>query len=126
MTLPPFDDWSDDQRKRWLHAAQRFGLHLMSASHDYAIDRIPADATPRERELATAAARDAIYGMMMLFDGVADSDIDSRHSACYKLIAEIILNDDDRVVADFELAPDGDGLCMGYHGWLDSNFSADS
>ena len=99
---------------------------MMAASHDYAVERIPDDASPRERELAVAAARDAIYGMMMLFDGVAESDVDDRHSASYRLIAEVVSADSDQVVEELELAPDGDGLCMGYHGWIDGDFSLDS
>ena len=94
----------------------------MTAARDYAFERIP-DGTPREqRELAEKAALDAIYGVMMLLDGVADTPIDEHHRAEYMLSLRVLSESGDAPVEQFELAPDGDGMCMGFHGWVAGNF----
>jgi hypothetical protein len=90
----------------------------MAAARDYEVERIPESATPEAREVATQAALDAIYGMMMLLDGVADSEIDKTHRFEYLLLARVRKAGQAEPVEQFELAPNGDGLCMGYHGWV--------
>jgi hypothetical protein len=56
--------------------------------------------------------------MMMLFDGVAESRIDQTHRIQYALFARVLQANQADAVEQFELAPDGDALCMGYHGWV--------
>jgi hypothetical protein len=75
------------------------------------------------RDTAEKAALDAIYGMMMLLDGIPTNDIDADHRVVYALEARVT----DRrsgwePIEHFELAPDGDGLCIGYHGWVKGDF----
>ena len=103
-------------------AGNTFGRQLMAASREYALGRIPKSATPKERELAEKAALDAIYGVMMLLDGVSESRIDKDHVAGYVLFSRIFASGQSEPVEELELAPDGDGLCMGFHGWVTNDF----
>lgn len=122
MPKLPFSKWLRDEHSRWIMAGHTFGRHLMAAARDYAFERIPASATAKERELAEKAALDAIYGMMMLLDGVAVSKIDKTHTASYVLLSRIFATGKSQPVEEFELAPDGDGLCMGFHDWIEDDF----
>lgn len=114
----PYAEWPPDAHGRWLAAANAFGRHLMAAARDYAIERIPANATANERELARSVTLDALYGMMTLLDGIADSHVGPDHIAEYVLLSRVRSSQTGTVVEQFELSPDGDGLCMGYHGWV--------
>lgn len=118
----PYSSWPPDEGGRWVRAGNAFGRHVMAAARDYAVGRLPPDATPDQRRLAETAALDAVYGVMMLLDGVADSAIDDAHRAEYVLLARVLREDRDEPVEEIELAPGGDGLCMGFHGWAAGDF----
>ncbi len=49
--------------------------------------------------------------------GSPGCEIDARHRVTYALEARIRNGSGDEVER-IELAPEGDGLCMGYHGWV--------
>ena len=114
--------WPADEHARWIRAGHTFGRHLMAAARDYAISRMSKTMTLEERRVAEKAALDAIYGMMMLLDGVANSDLDKDHVVQYVLSAQVIDNGSKVPVEEFELAPNGDGLCMGFHAWTAGEF----
>ncbi len=118
----PYSDWPAEPHRRWIAAGNAFGRRLMAAARDYAFGRIPATASPEAQELARKAALDAIYGTMMLLDGVAPSTVGPEHAAEYVLLSRVRSRQSGQAVERFELAPDGDGLCMGYHGWVDGDF----
>jgi hypothetical protein len=121
----PYAKWSKDPPSRWVDAGNTFGRHLMTSARDYAFGRIPQGTSAKTREVAEKAALDAIYGMMMLLDGIPRNDIDANHRIEYALEARIIdRRSGDEPVERFELAPEGDGLCIGYHGWVGGNFGA--
>jgi len=115
-----YKDWPNDAHVRWIRAGHMFGKHLMHAARDYAVARIPEDAPPVERQARIAGAMDAIYGVMMLLDGVADADIDEAHRAEYVLTMRIIA--ERKPIEELELAPGGDGLCIGYHYWKNDEY----
>ncbi|MGL4465769.1 MAG: hypothetical protein ACRC1K_26760 [Planctomycetia bacterium] len=114
----PYSEWPCEPHRRWIAAGNAFGAHLIVAAVEYAIDRIPADADSAARDMAAMAARDAAYGAMMLLDGLASSDLGPDFRAEYVLTCRVRSRPSCEVVEAFELAPDGDGLCMGFHGWL--------
>ena len=118
----PYSSWPSEEHARWIRAGNTFGRHLMAAARDYAFKLIPKDALAAQRELAEKAALDAIYGVMMLLDGVARTPIDDRHRAEYVLSVRVLRESEGPPVEEFELAPEGDGLCMGFHGWVAGNF----
>ena len=122
MAKLSYANWPSEPHARWLQAGNTFGWHLMTAARDYAVQRIPASASPGDREIAQKAALDAIYGIMMLLDGAAESKIDETHRVEYALVARIFASGQREAIEQFELAPHGDGLCMGFHGWTAGEF----
>ena len=125
MATTPFRKWPSDPHARWIEAGNTFGRHLMAAARDYAFKQVPESAPSAVREAAEKAALDAIYGMMMLLDGVVDTKIDNAHRVEYVLLARVLRIKGGQAAEQFELAPDGDGLCMGYHGWAAGDFGED-
>ncbi len=118
-----YDQWPTSPHSRWVQVGNTFGRHLMAAAKEYAFDRISESVPAADREIAQRAALDAIYGMMMLLDGVADSEIDAAHRVEYVLLAHVReITESYDTVEEFELAPDGDGLCIGFHGWVEGDF----
>ena len=118
-----YETWSQEPHARWIDAGNNFGWHLMRAARDYAFKRIPKDASPEVRATAERAALDAIYGVMMLLDGVASSTSGNAQIE-YALVARIRTGANANAVENIELAPDGDGLCMGFQGWIAGGFGA--
>ena len=114
----PYSEWPREPHRRWVAAGNAFGAHLVAAAIDYAVGRIPAGADSAARELAAKAARDAVYGAMMLLDGVASSDLGRDGRVQYVLLSRVLARSSGAVVEEVELAPGGDGLCMGFHGWV--------
>lgn len=122
MSQPkPYEHWAVDEHARWIDAGNTFGWHLLKASRDYAFKRIAKDASPEARATAERAALDAIYGMMMLMDGVSSAESGTARIE-YALTARVHAQGQDGSVEEIELAPDGDGLCMGFHGWVEGAF----
>ena len=46
----------------------------------------------------------------------------SSHCVKYVLRAQVLKTGQREHIEQFELALDGDGLCMGYHGWVAGDF----
>ena len=123
MPMKKYSEWPTNPRTRWVQAGNTFGRHLMDAAKEYAFDRIPKSIPAADREIVQRAALDAIYGMMMLLDGVADSEIDEAHRIEYVLLARVReISESYDAIEEFELAPEGDGLCIGFHGWVEDDF----
>ncbi|MEO5626977.1 MAG: hypothetical protein ABIQ70_13295 [Dokdonella sp.] len=76
--------------------------------------------------MATQAVLDALYGVMMLLDGVTSAKSGKFHQMEYSLIAQVRNIEDGHSVERIELAPDGDGLCMGFAGWRTEDFGHSS
>jgi hypothetical protein len=106
MGTVPFSEWPTDPHARWIEAGNTFGRHLIAAARDYALGRIAETAAAETRAAAEKAALDAIYGMMMLLDGVADARIDEAHRVEYALFARIRKAGQRDPVEQFELAPE--------------------
>jgi len=98
----------------------------MKHARDFAHDQIPPDASSEARRIAEEAVSNALYGVMMLLDGVASSSIDpepSKHRAQYVLLSRI-RDTGGNVLDTFELAPGGDELCMGLGMWMEGEFGS--
>ncbi len=106
----------------WLqHAA---GFVLMQDIRGYARRRIAPDASPDARAAAERAIDDALYGLMMIVDGVTGHLHNQDESVALKLLVQLIRRSDagvEEVVSEVDLG-DGDGMCMGYHTWCDNDF----
>jgi hypothetical protein len=122
----PYPQWPSEPAARWVHAGHTFGMHLMRNVCAEAL-RNSADKplTATERALIEKTVFSTAYAMMQLFDGFFVNPIDSEHVADYVLSMRIRRRSDDANVETFELAPSGDGLCMGIHGWWEGEFWLD-
>src|SRR5262249_734659 len=104
----------------WLqHAA---GFILFRDVREYARERLAPGLSPVAREAALKAIDDTLYGLMMVADGVTGTL--RSDNASVSIPFRVILQQGDRIVSELNLA-DGDGVCMGFHGWLKGDFGSD-
>ena len=123
--MRPYKDWPQEENARWLHAGNAFGIHLMQNVRDAALARIPAEASAEARLIAEQAIDTALSALMSMLDGVYPTSIDAEHCVQYTLLA-CVQTIPRATLEKFELAPDGDGLAMGYWGWQHGNFGVHS
>jgi hypothetical protein len=117
----PYNDWSSDPHSRRIDAADTFGRHLAEGARDYALQRIHKSVSEETRAIATQAVLDALYGVMMVLEGITPNDVDAHHRIQYVLSARVRKRQEG-TVETIELSPEGDGLCMGFHRWLNQEF----
>jgi len=118
LTAPPQDDRS---RELWLqHAA---GFILFRDMRDYAINNIPADTDEKTREKIIGGIDDAIYGLMMIMDGVVG--VLQNEGYTVSIENNILLEKNREVIQKINIFH-GDGMCMGFHGWIEGDFGDDA
>lgn len=64
---------------------------------------------------------------MMVIDGVTGALTNATHTVYVDFIARVASRgdaDNGRILSEVDLAH-GDGMCMGYHGWLEGDFGQD-
>ncbi len=118
LAPPPLDERA---RALWIqHAA---GFILFEDVRRYARDRIASSLDETAREAACKAIDDALYGLMMVVDGVTGVLENQTHAVRLDLSAH--LTADGLPVKTLALGEEGDGMCMGYHGWREGDFGTD-
>jgi hypothetical protein len=125
MNLVPFEAWPLEHHARWLHAGNAFGAHLVQV-REAALATIPSEATAEERARINKAVDTALCGVMALLDGYPRTDLGSKYHAVYALIARMCPKGSMKPVEEIELAPNGDGLQMGFWGWVKGDFGPHS
>ena len=116
LTRPPSDERN---LELWIqHAA---GLIIFEDVRNYAIEQLEAGLSEDARAAALKAINDSVYGIMMIIDGVSGSLENERHRVNLSVSVLLIDLDTDEAVTEIELA-DGDGMCMGFHGWKAGDF----
>jgi hypothetical protein len=109
----------------WLqHAA---GFVVFEDVRRYAMDKIDPTLSAKERSAAQKGIDDAVYGLMMITDGVTGGIASANQNVYIDFIARLarrVEGHDDEVLAEVDLRR-GDGMCMGYHGWLEGDFGED-
>lgn len=106
----------------WLqHAA---GFIIFEDVRRYAIERIDP-ALPRETRAAVEKGiDDAVGGLMQVIDGVTGSISNASVTVYIDFTVRLAARhsaSDDAVLSEVDLR-NGDGMCMGYHGWLEGDF----
>lgn len=112
------------RRDLWLqHAA---GMILFKNVREYALGEIKKTTSRAEREAAEQAIDDALYGLMMTIDGVSGGLRNSEYEVDVSAIVRLTRRspDGDIVVRELDLR-NGDGFCMGFHGWKEGDFGED-
>jgi hypothetical protein len=109
-------------RELWLqHAA---GFILFEDVRGYARERIEKGLSPVARAAALKGVDDALYGLMMVLDGVAGSISNARMRVQLHVTVQLVQELESggpTVLGHVDLAA-GDGMCMGYHGWKAGDF----
>ena len=120
----PYPDWRQDPVGRWRDAFHTFGHLLFTHTLNSVIADIPQSATPEARVIATKAASDALYSVMMILEGIVGAPADQDHLIEFALIARVLGSaSPHECVEQFELAPNGaESACMGFHFWSEGNF----
>lgn len=114
LTDPPNEE---RRRELWLqHAA---GFILFQDIRKYAIDRIPDNIDDNTKELIVKGIDDAVYGLMMIMDGVAGHLQNDQYTVSIENI--IKLKSRGETIQEINTL-DGDGMCMGFHGWKENDF----
>ena len=118
LALPPPEGRA---RELWLqHAA---GFILFRDIRDYARGEIDPNLGNEAREAAEKAIDDALYGLMTVVDGVAGELSGHGHAVRLSLTARLV-DDAGAPLTTLDLA-EGDGMCMGFHGWREDDFGRD-
>ncbi|MFN0199338.1 MAG: hypothetical protein ACKVT0_21520 [Planctomycetaceae bacterium] len=103
----------------WLqHAAGRI---LFEDVRAYAADKIDPLLSAEAKVAAQKAIDDALYGVMMVLDGVTGALSNEVQQVEFAMQVRLVNRDSHYVVAQLDLG-DGDGMCMGYHGWLQGDY----
>lgn len=106
-------------RELWLqHAA---GYILFRDVHAAAMQQIDPALDTVARAAAAKAIDDAVYALMQVIDGVTGGLSDGERRVAVAMTVSLV--DDGQTVASLNLF-DGDGMCMGFHGWRDGDFGA--
>jgi hypothetical protein len=116
LTAPPSDP---RMRELWLqHTA---GFILFQDMRGYALQQIEASLSPEARKAAEKGINDAVYGLMMILDGVTGSLQNDSMFVQLRTTAQLVDIQSEQVVEAIDLF-DGDGMCMGYHGWVAGDY----
>ena len=119
LANPPTDK---RELELWLqHAA---GKIVFEDARQYAINKIDSKISSKSRDAAIKAIDDAIYGMMMIFDGVAGCLENTKHSVRLETLVTLSKKNEsgDTVQIEGVRLSEGDEMCMGYHGWVKNDY----
>jgi len=109
-------------RELWLqHAA---GFIVFEDIRRYATERIDPALSVEARAAVQKGIDDAVYGLMMVIDGVTGGLSNASHTLYIDFFVRLAQRGDstaDRVQSEVDLRQ-GDGMCMGCHGWLEGDF----
>lgn len=114
MTNPP-----DEIRARELWLQHAAGFILFQDMRKYAIDRIPSGTDEVTKELIVRGIDDAVYGLMMIMDGVTGGLRNDQFAV--SLESMIKLTENGKTIQEINTS-DGDGMSMGFHGWKEGDF----
>lgn len=109
---------ASDAQHLWLdHAA---GFILFQDVREYALSRLSPTLNEDARKAAEQAVNDAVYGLMMVLDGVTGS-LKGEAGRRVELEMFVRLREGENVVQEHGLSR-SEGMCMGFHGWLEGDF----
>lgn len=109
-------------RELWLqHAA---GFIIFEDIRRYAQEQMAPSLSAEAIDAAKKGIDDAVYGLMMVIDGVSGRISNETQDVSIDFIVRLSkriksLSEDSTNEVDLRR---GDGMCMGYHGWLQGDF----
>ena len=103
----------------WLqHAAGRI---LFEDVRGYALKQVDPNLSADARAAAEKGINDTLYGLMMVIDGVTGELRNDEHAVDLSIAVRLISRSSNEVAAAIDLR-EGDGMCMGYHGWIAGDY----
>ena len=115
-----------DKRARELWVQHAAGFILFEDARVYARAKIDPRLEPEVRAAVEKGIDDALYGVMMIADGVSGRLSNASNEVHLALLVRHMrrrANGDSELVEEVDLAY-GDGMCMGMAGWLAGDFGA--
>lgn len=112
---------SEDAHARLIYVSNVFGRVYFRAARDPFRDRVrslPPPLRPEMEELLDGA----LYAVLQVLDGVTDHVGNDNLKVEFVLSARLRDKANRSVVDEIELGPNGEGLCMGFHGWVEGDF----
>jgi hypothetical protein len=112
-----------EQRARELWLQHAAGFIFFEDVRRYAMEHVDPALPDDVRAAVQKGIDDAVYGLMMVIEGVTGCLSNASHSVYIDFIARLAArgSDDSGVLSEVDLR-EGDGMCMGYHGWLAGDF----
>ncbi|HJT35307.1 MAG TPA: hypothetical protein VJ783_24995, partial [Pirellulales bacterium] len=93
----------------------------------YVMQQIDPALPDEARAAAQKGIDDAVYGLMMVVDGVSGGIRNASRMLYVDFVVRFAESGDSagaRLLSEVDLRQ-GDGMCMGYHGWLEGDFGKD-
>lgn len=112
------------ERRRELWIQHAVGFILFEDVRGWAVQSLDPDLDATARAAALKAIDAAVYGLMMVIDGVSGALHNSEYHVHLQTKACLTRTATREVVYSLDLNR-GDGFCMGYHGWLEGDFGKD-
>ena len=89
------------------------------------MEQLAPNLSEESRAAAVSSIDDTLYGVMMVIDRVTGTLSNSTERVDLQVVARLLRHrqsdDAPEVLAHVDLA-EGDGMCMGFHGWRDDDF----
>jgi hypothetical protein len=116
LSVPPRDGRT---LELWLQHA--VGRILLEDVRGYAMERIEQSLSDEARAAVQKGIDDALYGLMMVFDGVSGALSNEVQRVELAVQARLLDRRSEQVVVELDLK-EGDGMCMG---WLQGDYGKD-
>lgn len=113
-----------DPRRRELWLQHAAGFILFENVRKQALGEIDQNASAEARRAAEKAIDDCMYRLMMLVDGVTSGLSNRDHEIELRMVTRLVCANDDKTAQELDLR-EGDGACMGFHGWKQGDFGVD-
>lgn len=111
-------------RELWLqHAA---GFIVFEDIRRYAMEKIAPSLPVDVRAAVQKGIDDAVYGLMMVIDGVSGGLSNASNRVGIDFVVHLQNRGGDKAIESKVDLREGDGMCMGYHGWLEGDFGLNS
>jgi hypothetical protein len=106
-------------------------LHLSNAFGKLLFETVRTPSRGRTRSLDESVRTQVeelldkqLYAILQTLDGATYPIQNEDVAVEFVLTARLMRRGDSEVIAEVEVGPDGEGLCMGYQGWLAGDFGA--
>lgn len=111
------------ERGPWLQHAAAF--ILFEDARRYALSRLDRGLDDSAKEAAQRAIDDTLYGLMMVIDGVTGALTNEDLAVHLDVAVQLVRRrgQPQEILQRIALR-EGDGMCMGYHGWVAGDFGA--